>query len=632
MGDAPASRRGRRRWIVLGLGGVALAIAGIALVQWITRPPRESRVSAALAVLDYQCQGLDSLLSTASRGPLVRPDPMLFVIDESVVRDLLLAALPFERVVSDRYLITVNSAEVKFVDGFASVRLDGDASLAGHPKSDASAEISLYGALQIVGVDPVSGVLLGQVTVFSVEARKVTLLARDAPVARLLEGLQRVQLEKFGVLLSRLQVPVQVQQVITLPRIGPEGGVSVPPLSLPLSARIEDVKAFSGRLWVTVSLDSEAPKAPAQAAATATAPAVNAASTAAPPTPDRHASLLDRGRARIRQVHLKLRVPRLRRNAPDTVGTASLLVARQHRRAALHDSLEAVIAHDPIIEHALADEGNVNIAVESQFLIRLMRRVLDTYFDRVDLSLHPRSRVHHDGELRVGTPLGKVTVGAWTVDLTVQSIAGTLRTGAPRLSVTRPDYIDVAVPVHLEKGRGTGALTFAWDSRSLTSVLCRDFTVTDQLTGRILPSDYVVHGGFHVRARGTQLVLVPDFPRERYLLKVDLVPESWDRVNAALAAQTPTERCGTLLRPAVVMERLQEIGQRGFRVALPRSIFRPIVLPAAVSETVEVEDRKMKLVVTPQQLHVGPGFFWYSARAAAHRDEPPAHPRPTGSR
>jgi hypothetical protein len=34
-----------------------------------------------------------------------------------------------------------------------------------------------------------------------------------------------------------------------------------------------------------------------------------------------------------------------------------------------------------------------------------------------------------------------------------------------------------------------------------------------------------------------------------------------------------------------------------------------------VSESVEVEDRQVGLVVTPLRLHVDPGALWYSAKA-----------------
>ena len=604
----------RRKILVLCIA--LLVIGGILAARWIARPPR-ARASSQFAVLDHQCQSLASLLAIARVRPLVAPHPILFVIDESVVHGLIAANLPFEQVIAKRYLIHVNSAAVQFADGFSWIRLDCRASLVDHSMRDASAEISVYGGLEIVGVDHTTGALLGHVTVFSVDARKVALLQMDAPVERLIDDLAKVQLEKFGSLLTKLEIPVQLDQVITLPRLGPHGGVNVPALSLPVSASIEDVKAFRGRLWIAVSVNSDtlhaAASAPAQRAPLGVPRLASSRVKAAAE------SFVTHGRARMRRFHLSLRMPALlRREGPiRSRAVQPQLAALLLRRAALHDSLEAAIGDDPLIREALADSGNVLVAVQSSFLIDTMRRVLDSYFDCIQLSLHLHKQIHEDGELRVHTPLGNVVAGKWAVDLLVQSISGTLRTRTPRLTVTRANHLDVAVPVHLEKGRGSGQMTFDWDSRTLVSAVCGDFEVSEALAARVLPGDYMVHGGFDVVARGTRLVAVPEFPQEKYRIMVDLEPASWQRVRNALAVQASAPRCGTVLRPEKVLERLREIEGRGFSVSLPRSLFRPVELPVAISQSVQVEDRQVKLAVTPLALRVTPKLFWYSARATA---------------
>jgi hypothetical protein len=215
------------------------------------------------AMLQRQRDGLQSLLDEADRGPLVPFDRVLVVVDQALVQDLLSSAIPYERVVS-RYRIRVTGATVRFEDGFALVRLDGRASLAASPEAAAFADISVFGGLEVTDLDPDSGLLRGEVRVLAVDARRVTVLGVGAPedTEELIEQLGKERLDDFGVLASRLQIPVRLERAVTLPAVGPEGEVRIAAASIPLQVGITKVRALRGKLWVSIDAAVGSPASP----------------------------------------------------------------------------------------------------------------------------------------------------------------------------------------------------------------------------------------------------------------------------------------------------------------------------------------------------------------------------------
>ena len=65
-----------------------------------------------------------------------------------------------------------------------------------------------------------------------------------------------------------------------------------------------------------------------------------------------------------------------------------------------------------------------------------LREVAARYLDHVALDLPLEKQVHDTHELTVGTFLGKVTAGTWTLDVTIHRVRGLLRARPP--SVARP--------------------------------------------------------------------------------------------------------------------------------------------------------------------------------------------------
>jgi hypothetical protein len=210
------------------------------------------------ANLQRRIIGLQAMIADAegNGGRIIRFEHILVVVRQRLVQSVLDAGLPFESTIDGRYGVAVNKAEVLLEDGFATVRLDGQAHLV--DQENVRADISVYGALDIVGLDPKSGVLRGRVKVYAVEARKVEVAGFDTPVQQLVEDLSRERVEAFEPLLSSLEIPVKVADEITLPRVA-QGGVTIEATSVPVQAVVENVKSFRHRLWITIRARMEAP-------------------------------------------------------------------------------------------------------------------------------------------------------------------------------------------------------------------------------------------------------------------------------------------------------------------------------------------------------------------------------------
>ncbi|HET8646448.1 MAG TPA: hypothetical protein VFO85_13220 [Vicinamibacteria bacterium] len=237
---------------------VALVLMGAAAGAACGRS--EARPGAEAAIAQRQREGLQRLVQEAEQGTVVRPGDVMVVVDERLVQDLLAPALPLERVVGGRYRVRITRATVRFEDGFALVRLGGQASLAGREEGYASAELDVAGGLDVVELDPRTGRLRGQVKVIAVDARRLDVMGVGAPreARRLVEDLGRERLEAFSDLLSSLEIPVRVERELQLPAVTGEAGLRIGAAVVPLHAAIVDVEAFRGRLWVSIQAGVEA--------------------------------------------------------------------------------------------------------------------------------------------------------------------------------------------------------------------------------------------------------------------------------------------------------------------------------------------------------------------------------------
>src|SRR5205085_4322193 len=136
--------------------------------------------------------------------------------------------------------------------------------------------------------------------------------------------------------------------------------------------------------------------------------------------------------------------------------------------------------------------GDVVVGIRPALVQTVVREVAGRYLDRVALDLPLRETIHDTHDVEVGTFLGHIHAGTWTLDVTLHGVRGTLRAGAPRVSAAPGNALALSLPVHIEEGHGTATVHFKWESHSVASVVCHDFEVTRPLTGVVLPRDYSV--------------------------------------------------------------------------------------------------------------------------------------------
>jgi len=297
------------------------------------------------------------------------------------------------------------------------------------------------------------------------------------------------------------------------------------------------------------------------------------------------------------------------------------------RRTALRDSLDAMIDRDPLIHIASNDNSDIAVALSQRVLVALLQEVTVRYLDRVEIDVED-VQGHGKGTFKTGSPFGRLTVGEWTVQVRVHEFGGVLSAGVPTVEVAGNNRLHMAIPTRIREGDGSLTLDFAWNSNSVFNVVCRDFKTTQTLRGRVLPQRHVVRGDFVLSAAGAGIVADPEFPPEKFPLAMALDQASWDRLRAALEEQDKLLKCGLLIKPDVVIARLRDLGARGLKFKLPRSLMRTVVLPASIEKSVRILGSSVELSVRPHELQITPEMFWYSANVDAKKSSEPGEPLP----
>jgi hypothetical protein len=278
----------------------------------------------------------------------------------------------------------------------------------------------------------------------------------------------------------------------------------------------------------------------------------------------------------------------------------------------LHARLEKAAATEPLLASAFAEKGQIVLAIRSGLIEVLAGNVAKRYLDRVDLDLRD-VEAHGGGELNKKTMLGRIKLGDWRVDVEIGDLIGNLRAGSPSVGLRSPDLIDVDLPVEVQESEGGATLNFAWDSKALANVVCKDFQISREIRGRVLAQHHSLRGALRLANTGESLTATPLFPDRSVQLKLDLTPKSWNVVEAALRSQDTAGKCGTLMDPELGLVRLKELAARGIKVHLPDSIFRSVSLPAGLQKSVMVHKRHVELEVKAESLRIETATLWSSA-------------------
>jgi hypothetical protein len=310
--------------------------------------------------------------------------------------------------------------------------------------------------------------------------------------------------------------------------------------------------------------------------------------------------------------------------------SAPRLQALQHVHDQLHARLEEAVGRDPIAAHVFADRGQLVVAIRAGLIEDLTARIARQYLQQVTLDLGA-VQAHADGTLRKDTFLGQKRVGDWDLTVTIHKLIGQLRAGEPRLTFAR-NVLDVELPVEIQPASGQIGLHFAWDSKSIANLVCKDFEVNIDLDGRAPRQKHVLRGQIVLSANDAELKATPIVPDRSFMLKVDLTPRSWAKVEAELRAQDTAGRCGMFMNPQVVLHDLRElVTERGLKIKLPERIIRPVRLPARFEQTVKVNDSVVQLSLEGERLTSSDSMLWSSTKIGIASAEPGAAKPTAGS-
>ena len=307
--------------------------------------------------------------------------------------------------------------------------------------------------------------------------------------------------------------------------------------------------------------------------------------------------------------------------APTPSSVSAPLPQLRAEHAALRERLQVAVHRDPLATRVLAGKADVVLAIRTDFVERLLAEVAHQYFDDVVVDLAAVD-ADADGEVRAKS-FGRLKVGEWKLAASVERLRGRLRAGHPRLTF-HENQVDVDVPVEVLPAAGRIALDFAWDSKGLANVVCRDFAVRRVLDGRVVAQRHRLSLAIRLSDRDGVLSATPSLSERKFALRVELPPEAWAGVEQALQAQDSLGRCGILLKPERVLAELRALAARGIAVRLPDELVRSVRLPAQLAQQVRLGARDVELSLQRPALRVDSELVWSSARISATGARRPA--------
>ncbi|HET9253162.1 MAG TPA: hypothetical protein VFP58_13700, partial [Candidatus Eisenbacteria bacterium] len=269
---------------------------------------------------------------------------------------------------------------------------------------------------------------------------------------------------------------------------------------------------------------------------------------------------------------------------PERIAAWNAEIARlQAEQDSLRARAAALVAADERIQSL--PEGEVVVAVPTAFVRSVVARLFEDVASNVTLSLggikaHAQKKVKKI-----------VTIGEFTVDVDITRVVGRLRPGKPGIAFGG-DSVSLSLPVTIAEGRGEATIHFVWDGRNVADLTCGDLDITQEVTGTVIPDDYLVTGALHLRVSGRQVLATLRFPETRLRIRVKPSKESWDAIHAILEEKKGV--CGWVLEKVDVPQLLTNLtSEKGFNVKLPIDKIRPLLLPAGIRDSVSVGGRTL---------------------------------------
>ena len=310
------------------------------------------------------------------------------------------------------------------------------------------------------------------------------------------------------------------------------------------------------------------------------------------------------------------------RTAPPPPPTDAEFAALEAERDALQNRFRESVVKAGERSLTRAPKAGVMIGLPTGFAKSIVEQIVTGLFGETTLTLR-NLKVHKEGDVKAKLLFRKKQVGEFVLDLLIQETQGVLKPGKPELSFG-DNRIGVDLPVSLAEGGGRAQIRFQWDSKGLAAnAVCGDADVTRDVHGSVIPENYRVTGAFGIRADGNAITLTPDFGEVTIRLFVDPSEEAWKVVDGVVAEQRAL--CRKALETIDIKAILGKILGRGFNVKLPKKLFKPVRLPAGVSQSLDVQGIRLDLTVQPTGMLVSDDRLWYGAELHARRRSPGAN-------
>jgi hypothetical protein len=233
-------------------------VAGTALVAALVlaaaacggKPDNGGALHAQQVVLKREVDGLREVVARLERHePMLPAGDVALAIDDSLLRDMIAAQLPFE-VDVDRYHLSLKEAEVIF-RGSPVVRLRGTLNLKTYP--NLLAQVNVIGALENIEVDPATSTLKARIAIDHLGIEKAAGLESYLSGSTMNDVARMIRLQ-IKDQMPPVQIPVNVQQNIDLPAVT-RGPVRIDGAQLPLKVAVSQVMATQGKLWIAVHFE-----------------------------------------------------------------------------------------------------------------------------------------------------------------------------------------------------------------------------------------------------------------------------------------------------------------------------------------------------------------------------------------
>ena len=202
---------------------------------------------AQRVLLEREVEGLRAVVARLESGETaLPPNDILIGVSDALVRELIVAQLPFQADV-DRFHLRLTAADVQF-RGSPIVRLSGELNLREQPAI--AARVTLIGALTDIRIDQATMRATVSADHLAIdEAMGLTEWLSGATVDEVAR-LVRLQIKEQ---LPAIQIPIKLQQQFAFAPIT-EGPVRIAGARMPLEAAVSEVIAGDGQLWIGIRI------------------------------------------------------------------------------------------------------------------------------------------------------------------------------------------------------------------------------------------------------------------------------------------------------------------------------------------------------------------------------------------